>query len=157
MNQPNPIDVRQTCLSLMAATPVCYVTTLDADGFPHTTAMNNLRCVKEYPDLVDFHAGHGSDFTLFLTTGMQSDKMTRIRANRKASAYFCDPDRIVGFMLGGESEIVNDQRIKNRIWQKSWTRYYPNGPQGPEYGIIKLVPRVAEGWCHTGSFELTPK
>jgi|GEM_PF-210112 len=147
-------DVRQTCLNLMAAMPVCYLTTLDADGFPHTTGMNNLRSVTEYPSLVDFHAEHG-DFTLFLTTGAQSDKIARIRAQPRASVYFCDPNQIVGFMLGGEIEIVDDRRIKNRIWQKGWTLYYPNGPEGPEYGILKLVPQIVKGWCQTGSFELT--
>ncbi|OHB78437.1 MAG: hypothetical protein A2Z25_12650 [Planctomycetes bacterium RBG_16_55_9] len=147
-------DVRQTCLSLMAVMSVCYLTTLDADGFPHTTAMNNLRCVREYPGLMDFHAEHAGDFTFFMTTGMQSDKTARIRANPKASVYFCDPDQFVGFMLGGEIEIVEDQRIKNRIWQKGWTLYYPNGPEGPEYGVVKLVPKVVKGWCQNGPFEI---
>jgi general stress protein 26 len=147
-------NIRQTCRSLMAAMSVCYLTTLDADGFPHTTGMNNLRCVREYPDLVDFHAEHG-DFTLFVSTAMQSDKIARIRANPRVSVYFCDPGQIVGFMLGGEIEIVEDRRIKDRLWQKGWTLYYPNGPEGPEYGILKLVPKTVKGWCQTGSFELT--
>jgi general stress protein 26 len=150
-------DIRQMCLSLMAGTSACYLTTLDADGFPHTDGMNNLRYAREYPGLVDFHAGHDGNLTVFLTTSMQSDKIARLRANPKASVYFCDPDRVVGFMLGGEIEIVEDQRIRNHIWQKGWTMYYPNGPQGLEYAIIKLVPKVAKGWCPTGPFELTLK
>lgn len=31
--------------------------------------------------------------------------------------------------------------------------YYPNGPQGPEYGVIKLEPTLVRGWCRNQSFE----
>ena len=54
--------------------------------------------------------------------------------------YFCDPDQIIGFMLGGEIEIVTDPQLKRRIWQDGWTMYYPNGPEGPEYGRDQARP-----------------
>ncbi len=101
MNRPNPTDVRRTCLDLIAATPVFYLTTLGADGYPHTTAMCNLRCAAEYPTLAEFQAERGDDLTLFTSTCMGSDKIGRIRANPKVSAYLCDPKQIVGFMLAG--------------------------------------------------------
>ncbi|MEN6577412.1 MAG: pyridoxamine 5'-phosphate oxidase family protein [Phycisphaerales bacterium] len=155
MTQPNPTDVRQTCLDLIAATSVCYLATLDADGFPHTTALGNLRCAKEFPSLVEFQAEYDNDFTLFMSTDMHSEKVARIRTNPKAAAYLCDPDQVVGFMIGGNVEIVEDRQLKNRLWQKEWVKFFPSGPQGPEYGIIKLVPRIAKGWCRTESFVLT--
>jgi general stress protein 26/ketosteroid isomerase-like protein len=146
-------DIRQTCLSLLTATEACYLTTIDADGHPCTTAMNNLQCARLYPSLAWLQAEQKDDFVLHLTTGMQSGKIARLRANPKASVYFCDPDQIIGFTLAGAVEIVTDQQLKNRIWQKGWTLYYPNGPEGPEYGIIRLVPRIARGWCQTGPFQ----
>ena len=146
-------DVRQTCLSLLTATEACYLTTIDADGLPCTTAMNNLQCAGVYPSLTWLQAEHKDDFVLHLTTSVQSGKIARLRANPKASVYFCDPEQIVGFTLAGEVEIVTDQQLKSRIWQKGWTLYYPNGPEGPEYGIIRLTPKVARGWCQTGPFQ----
>ena len=53
-----------------------------------------------------------------------------------------------------EIEIITDQKLKNRIWQKGWTMYYPNGSEGPEYGAIKLAPKVVKGWCRNGPFEI---
>lgn len=146
-------DVKQTCLSLMTKTPVCYLTTIDSGGFPHTDAMNNLRYAKEYPSLVNLHEEDGNDFVLYLTTSVQSPKMTRMQNDPKVSVYFCDVNQFIGLMLGGEIEIVMDKALKNRIWQKGWTMYYPNGPGGPEYGVIKLVPSIAKGWCRNGPFE----
>jgi general stress protein 26 len=139
-------DVRQTCLSLITNTRVCQLTTIDSAGFPHTNAMNNLRYAKEYPSLVDLFKGQDNDFVLYLSTSMQSPKIARIRANPKVSVYFCDPNQIVGLMLGGVIEIITDQKLKNQIWQKGWTMYYPGGLEGPEYGVIKLVPSIVKGW-----------
>ncbi|UCD53224.1 MAG: DUF4440 domain-containing protein [Phycisphaerales bacterium] len=151
-----PQDIKQTCRNLLAAMPVCYLTTMDADGFPHTTAMLNLRCAKEFPSLVGLHEDSEEEFLLYLTTSLQSGKMARMQANPKVSAYFCDPDQIVGLMLGGEIEIVTDQALKNRVWQDGWTMYYPNGPEGDEYGVVRLAPAIIKGWCRNQPFVLKP-
>jgi general stress protein 26 len=146
-------DVKQTCLSLVGNLPVCYLTTIDSEGFPHTNAMNNLRYAGQYPSLVDLYKEEDNDFVLYLSTSMLSPKMARMKANPKVSVYFCDANQIVGLMLGGEIEIIEDQELKNRIWQNGWTMYYPNGPEGPEYGVIKLVPSKVKGRCKNGPFE----
>ena len=116
--------------------------------------MNNLRCVKNYPSLVPVHAECDNDLALYMSTSVNSPKMTRMQSNPKVCVYFCDPDQIIGLMLGGEIEIVTDPRLKNRIWQEGWTMYYPNGPEGPEYGVIKLAPATVKGWCRNTTFEL---
>ncbi len=117
--------------------------------------MLNLRCAKQFPPLVKLHEDSDDPFLIYMTTSMQSNKMARMQADPKVSVYFCDPDRFVSRMLGGQLEIITDQALKNRIWQKGWTIYYPNGPEGPEYGIVRLVPKVAKGWNQNGPFELT--
>lgn len=139
-------DARRACIDLMTASRACYLTTIDADGFPQTTAMLNLRCAHDYPSLVPLYEETDNKFLLLLSTGMQSGKMARMQANPKVSVYFCDPGRIVGLMLGGEIEIVTDQAFKNRVWQDGWTMYYPNGPEGPEYGVLRLAPTTVKGW-----------
>jgi general stress protein 26 len=151
---PSGMDVRQICLDLMKSAPACELTTMDPDGFPHTTAMLNLRCAREYPTLAKLHEESGTAFTVYMTTSTQSNKMARMRGNPKVSVFFRDPAGMVGFMLGGAIEIIADQDLKNRVWQKGWTMYYPNGPQGPEYGVIRLQPRVVKGWCRNRAFEI---
>jgi general stress protein 26/ketosteroid isomerase-like protein len=150
-------DIRSRCMALMANSPSCDLTTIDGDGFPHTTAMNNLRDKNLYPDLVDLFKDQGNDFVIYMSTANQSDKMARMLANPKVSVYFCDGPRFHGLMLGGEIEIITDQQLKNKIWQKSWTVYYPSGKDGPEYGIIKLTPAIVKGWSGSGKFELDLK
>ncbi len=147
-------DIRRICLDLMAATPACYLTTIDADGFPLTTAMNNLRYAKDYPSLVPLYEEAENEFLVYITTNMPSAKMARLRANPKVSVYFCDPGQIIGFTLSGQIEIVTDQALKDRIWQEGWTMYYPDGPHGSEYGILRLAPKLVRGWCRNQPFEI---
>jgi general stress protein 26 len=149
-------DIRSQCIDLITNTPVCELTTINAKGFPYTTAMNNLRDKNLYPDLVDLFDGQDNDFIIYMSTSNKSAKMTRILANPKVSVYFCNDVQHHGLMLGGEIEIISDQELKNKIWQKGWTMYYPNGPEGPEYGVIKLSPTIVKGWNCTGKFELNP-
>jgi general stress protein 26 len=148
------MNVQQICLDLMRTTPACDLTTIDREGFPHTTAMLNLRSAREYPALIKLHEESDNAFAVYMTTSMQSNKMAYMQANPKVSVYFCDPNTAIGFMLGGEIEIITDQNLKNRVWQKGWTMYYPNGPQGLEYGVIRLKPRVVKGWCRNQTFEI---
>ncbi len=150
-------SIKKSCLDLMATSPACQLTTIDTHGFPHTTAMNNLRCAKEYPSLVDLYGGQDNEFLLYLSTAMQSDKMARIRANPKVSVFFSIPDQFIGLMLGGQIEVITDQTLKNRIWQQGWTMYYPNGPEGPEYGVLRLVPTMVKGWFMGRPFEINAK
>ena len=72
------------------------------------------------------------------------------------SIYFCDAQRFLGLMLGGEIEIITDKQLKKKIWQKGWTMYYPDGPKSSEYGVIKLTPVIAKGHSCTGDFKLNP-
>jgi len=146
-------SVREICLDLMKTSPSCQLTVIDPDGFPHTTAMNNLRCARECPSLTELYEDQDTEFLLYLSTSMHSDKMACIQANPKASVYFCVPDQFIGLMLGGKIEIIKDQALKNRIWQQGWTMYYPNGPEGPEYGVLRLAPTTARGWLQGRPFE----
>lgn len=150
------MDVRTICSNMMTHLPVCHLTTLDGEGYPQTTAMLNLRCAKEYPSIVPLYDQADNRFQLYMTTSMASNKMARLQANPKVSVYYCDPLQIVGFMLSGDIVVETDQTIKDTIWQDGWTIYYPNGPQGPEYGVIKLVPRLVKGWCRNQAFEFQP-
>jgi general stress protein 26 len=146
-------SARQVCLDLMRTSLVCHLTTIDAGGFPDTTAMNNLRCAKEYPSLAGLFEGSGNEFLVYVSTTLQSDKVARVQANPKASVFFCDPGQVIGLMLAGRIEVVTDPALKKRIWQQGWTMYYPNGPEGPEYGVLRLAPAVVKGWLQGRPFE----
>jgi len=150
---PSSGGLEDECLALMAKSRACYLTTIDAQGFPETTGMDNLRDAGIFPSLKPLFAEHQLDFVAYLSTCMFSQKVGRIRENGNSSLYFCDPDAVVGLTLIGRTEVVEDRHLKNRIWQEGWTIYYPGGPEGREYGILCFRPHLARGWGKSGPFE----
>lgn len=58
-------------------------------------------------------------------------------------------------MLAGDIEIVDDQKIKHALWNEGWEKYYPNGPDDPDYSVLRLFPKNVRGWLGWGTFEFT--
>jgi general stress protein 26 len=139
-------ELKQECLRLMETAEVAYLSTIDSDGFPQIRAMVNLRNKEQFSDLTTVFKGHEEDFLIYMTTDTASAKFKQIKANPKVSVYFCDPKQIRGLMLIGEVEIVTDIGIKKQLWRDDWEIHYPNGVDGPEYNILRLLPIYVKCW-----------
>ena len=144
--------LKQANLSLMASQDIAYLSSLDQDGFPQIRAMMNLRSQNLFPQLTSMHEGHQDDFVTFLTTNMPSSKIKDLERNSKTSLYFCDTQGFHGLMLAGHVEIVLDKSVMDAFWQDDWIRYYPDGKDGKEYGILKMTPVFAKGWHQMAPF-----
>ena len=143
---------------LLETADAAYLTTIDGSGFPETRAMLNLRNSAKFPGLDNLFSEHRDDFTVYFTTNASSPKFAQTQANPAVSAYYCRPDEWRGLMLGGSMEIVADPALKKAVWQEGWEMHYPEGLAGPEYTILRLVPRVAKYYHQMNSctFELGP-
>ena len=140
-------ELKQECLKLMETADVTYLSTVDSKGFPQTRAMVNLRNKEQFSDLVDVFKGHEEDFMIYMTTDNASKKFKQIGENSKVSVYFCNSKQIQGLLLTGEVEVVADNNIKRQLWQEGWKVHYPDGVDGPEYNILRLLPKIAEYWA----------
>ncbi|MDR2556952.1 MAG: pyridoxamine 5'-phosphate oxidase family protein [Bacteroidales bacterium] len=133
------LTVKQTeCLQFIKAASVVYLTTVDGNGFPSTRAMLNLKNPKEYPGLAEIHEAEENPFTVFMTTNTSSSKFAEIKQNGKACLYYCDPDKFYGVMLQGTVEIITDNSLRQKAWQKDWEVYYPDGDS--DYTLLRFIP-----------------
>jgi general stress protein 26 len=114
-------------VSIINGSEYVILSTIGADGFPESRAMLNLK---------DKHQG----LTLFFTSNTSSRKVSQIKENSKASAYFCINREWTGLMLSGRIEIVSDPKEKRDIWTDGWEVYYPKGADDPDYTVLKLTP-----------------
>ncbi len=133
-------------LDLMNTADAAYLTTIDANGYPETRAMLNLRNGSKYPRLKGFFGDHEDDLPVYYTTNASSPKVTRLRENPKACSYYSRPDEWRGLMVAGRLEIVRDDEIKTAIWQDAWTMYYPGGMGDPDYAVLRLLPEFIQGY-----------
>jgi general stress protein 26 len=146
-------EIKQACLNLMEKADAVYLSTFGVDGFPHTRMMSNLRNKQENPGCAKVLESHKKDFVVYFATGTSSVKMQQIRANRKVSAYFCNPRELQTLMLAGEVEVMEDQEFKNKLWQDGWEIHWPKGAKDPEFTVLSLSPTFARGYCKEGPFE----
>lgn len=120
---------------------VCYISSIDVDGFPNTKAMLRPRKrngIKE----------------IFFSTNTSSLKVSSFRKNKKACLYFCDKRFYRGIMLKGTVEILENQEIKDELWQMGDIMYYKKGKTDPDYCVIKFTSISARYYSNFKSIDM---
>ena len=134
-------DVEKTVGNMIDKQSICYISSIDENGFPNTKAMLKPRKrngVKE----------------IYLTTNTSSLKVKSFRNNAKACLYFCDRRFFRGIMLKGLVEILEDQESKDMIWQDGDEMYYPEGKTDPDYCVIKFTSLSARYYSNFKSVDI---
>lgn len=150
-------EAKQVSLELMKSVPDCIFGTVDGGGFPQVRVMANLRNKERCNVADELFDGHDEDFLVYMITSSSSEKTQQIRANSKATVYFYDSAEIQTLLLAGNIEEINDMDLKKKIWQDKWKIHWPDGPEDPNFLILKLLPNWAKGWCNAGTFEFKLK
>jgi general stress protein 26 len=145
-------DWRHFAQQVMAEADRAYLTTFEEDGYPRTRAILNLRNPALYPGQASLFETHADDFLIYVTTNTSSAKVAQIRRDPRGSVYYCHPSRYHGLLLVGDLEIVDDSALRHALWNEAWTCYYPEGPDDPDHTVLRLAPKLAEGWQGPGRF-----
>jgi len=116
----------QTVGNLIDKQSVCYIGSVNSDGFPNIKAMLSPR-EREGIKI------------LYFTTNTSSQRVAQYRENPKASVYFCDRRFYRGVMLTGTMEVLTEDDVRRRIWRDGDTMYYPGGVSDPEYCVLKFT------------------
>ena len=119
-------DAEKTIGNMIDKQKICFISSIDEDGFPNTKAMLQPRKrngIKE----------------IYFSTNTSSLKVKSFRNNPKACIYFCDKRFFRGVMLKGTIEVLEDQPTKDMIWEKGDTMYYKKGVTDPDYCVLKFT------------------
>lgn len=147
----------KTTRKCMEEAEMCLLTTLDNQGHPYTRALFNLLNKTQFPEFIEFFASLNDDFPIFLGTNTSSQKITHIRKNPAVCVYYCKPTDLHGVMFSGDAVITDDPSLKHRLWLEGWTRYYPGGPEDPDFTILSIKPRLLQGWYRAGRIDVSLK
>lgn len=134
-----------------------FLATIDEDNNPSIRAIFNLRCKERFPHPAKMIEEYDKNpYTVYISTNTSSIKMKHILGNNNVAIYFSLPDEGKGMMLQGVVEVLNDIKFKEKIWEDSWTIYYPEGHTDPDFTILKFTPKSMRGWYrghHSYDFE----
>jgi general stress protein 26 len=138
-------------LALMDAAEAVYLATISANG-PRLRALVNLRRADQYP--LPSRTARTDDFTVYLCTSRESDKIAEITADPRVSVYYSEPKSYHGVMLCGVAEILDDPALKTALWSDDWRIYWPDGAANPDYVVVRLRPDEIRGWWGSKPFTL---
>lgn len=136
-------EVSDMIIRLLESSKISFIGSVDDCGFPAIKAMLAPRAREGYK-------------TIYYSTNTSSLRVAQFRQNPKASVYFCDPEYFWGVMFKGEMEVIEDQRMKDMLWENGDERYYPQGKTDPDYCVLKFTStsgRFYNGEC-TQTFEV---
>jgi len=153
----NDQEIKKISLELLGSADAAYVTTIDQESHPQTRCMFNLRNRQKFPKLIEMFDEHKDDFMILLTTNTSSEKIAHIRKNPVACIYYCQPEKFHGLMLSGNIEIIDDHKLREKIWHEGWERYYATGPNDPDHTVLRFLPIKAKGWYGGCAFEFSFK
>lgn len=134
-------DAEKTIGNIIDKQKICYISSIDEEGFPNTKAMLKPRKrvgIKE----------------IYLSTNTSSLKVKSFKKNEKACLYFCDTRFFKGICLIGMVEILENQDIKNEIWHIGDTMYYKKGKTDPDYCVIKFTIKKARYYSNFKSIDI---
>jgi len=140
-------EKQETLLEVIESASIVYLSTMDAEGFPSTRAMLNLRNKEQFPHLIAMYEKEENPLTVYLTTNTSSAKIKEIAANSKAALYFCEPATFEGTMLQGKIEIITDKNFKHQVWMKGWELYYPEGIDSEDYSMLRFIPNRLKSYA----------
>ena len=119
-------DPEKTVGRIIDKQSVCYISSVDGEGFPNTKAMLRPRKREGLKHI-------------YFSTNTSSMRVAQYRENPKACVYFCDRRFFRGAMLTGTIEVLEDEHHKKMLWEFGDTMYYKEGVSDPDYCVLKFT------------------
>lgn len=134
-------DNKRIMEKLIDKQSICYISSIDKDGFPNTKAMLKPRKRNGMKEI-------------YFSTNTSSLKVDSFRKNPKACVYFCNKRLYRGLMIKGTVEVLEDQESKNMLWKLGDTMYYKKGVTDPDYCVLKFTSISARYYSNFKSVEI---
>jgi general stress protein 26 len=132
-------------VSFIKKQKIAFIASIDKNGFPNQKAMLKPRKIDGIREF-------------YFSTNTSSIRVAQYRDNPKASIYFYHKGFIKyeGIMLIGNIEILEDERIKQELWQIGDKMFYPKGVTDPDYCVLKFTAQEGRYYCDlkTESFSI---
>lgn len=116
----------QTIGNLIDKQSVCYLGSIDKQGFPNVKAMHSPRSREGIR-------------VFYFSTNTSSLRVSQFRSNPKASAYFVYRRFFRGVILLGTVEVLEDAEFKEMLWQAGDSKYYTEGVTDPNYCVLRFT------------------
>lgn len=129
------MKTKEQIMGFISKQKTAFIASVDENGFPNMKAMLAPRKIQ--------------GDCLYFSTNTSSMRVSQFMNNPKASVYFYNRGRFKyeGIMLTGTMEVLQDDNIKQEIWQIGDTMYYKQGVTDPDYCVLKFTAIKGRHYC----------
>jgi general stress protein 26 len=114
----------------MLAAENCFLITVTASGRPAARMM------------LPFEAE--DDLTIWMAASPTSRKVAEIRTHDQVALAYDHAEEGAYVTVLGTATIVDDLGLRKRYWRRRFIQFWPDGPDGDDYVLIKVVPTRLE-------------
>lgn len=116
---------------LLAAYRTAILTTRGADGHFHSRAMAMRQQVR------------GEE--IWFAAAIDSKKCRDLAHDAQCALTFFDPQGGKPTVsISGTGEVIRDRKLVHELWDPSWARWFPDGPDQRELALIRVMPEHVE-------------
>ncbi len=116
--------------TLLAAYRTAILTTLGPDGHLHARPMAMRQRVR------------GEEIWFATTAG--SKKCRDLEHEPQCALSFAGEGDAPTLSISGTGEVIRDRRLMRELWDASWARWFPAGPEAPDAALIRVIPEHVE-------------
>jgi general stress protein 26 len=90
-----------------------------------------------------------SDLSVWLGTSATSRKVAQLRADSRATLVYQDDGKSACVTLRGHVTLVDSLDERRKRFRSSWWAFWPDGPEGDDYLLLRFQPSRIEVWDAT--------
>ncbi|MDQ7842612.1 MAG: pyridoxamine 5'-phosphate oxidase family protein [Armatimonadota bacterium] len=125
MNTLTVEQVLRTAAGILRAAEYAFLVTLGATREIHARLMQHFK-----PE---------DDLTLWFGASRGSRKVREVMFAPRVVVACHDPGRSGYAALTGVIEVVEDAELRRRYWRDDWAAFWPAGPLGSDYVLLKFT------------------
>ncbi len=125
------------------------VSTIDADGFPQTRVMSNLRFSAHAASKLDGE----NPFAAYAVTRADTEKLQHLARNKNMSMYYQSGGQ--GLLLMGHGRIVTDPATRRAVWDDAFKQMGYSNADDPMLVVLHFVPTHGKFYYQQKQHKLT--
>jgi general stress protein 26 len=115
---------------LLARYRTALLTTRGKDGHFHSRPMAMRQRVR------------GEE--IWFATSISSKKVQDLERDAHCALTFFDPAGGDTLSLSGTGEVIRDRKLLHELWDPSWHRWFPEGPDQRGLALLRVMPEHVE-------------
>lgn len=125
-----PIADPSAIAALLAQFKTALLATRGEDG--------HLRCRP----MAMRHTVRGEE--IWFATSPSSGKVKDLEHDPRCALVFFDPEFGTTVSVSGNGELIRDKKLTESLWDPSWNRWFPRGPEPKAVLLLRVIPELVE-------------